>query len=214
MYIFHLYFFVGVNHCILDFTFKFLNHFCECLFVYVCVYVLTWLEGKVIHTKLILCILLLYLKWALSLELPWLTSLENLLSLHFVYHFVGGCPYIFFPIVCLGLFQQLLNWMLLKITFIKNFETSFSQVRSWILLRSQWLARVTVQRLIVSALCRPYSFTFQLEGTTVSINSLEQKKTTLSRNFLFFFSTYFTKCITSWVGKGDTKIQSLGVFHF
>lgn len=54
----------------------------------------------------------------------------------------------FSPYVCLGLFQHLLNWIPLKITFIKNSETSFSQVRSWILLRSEWLARVAGQRQV------------------------------------------------------------------
>lgn len=58
--------------------------------------------------------------------------------------------------VYIGFVQHLLNWMSLKITFIKTFETSFSQVRSWILLRSEWLARVT-GRDTGTALSRIYS---------------------------------------------------------
>lgn len=58
--------------------------------------------------------------------------------------------------VYIDFFQHLLNWMSLKITFIKTFETSFSQVRSWILLRSEWLARVT-GRDTGTALSRIYS---------------------------------------------------------
>ena len=148
----------------------------------------------------------MYLDWALAFHLPWLTHLETTPppSLNFAYCFIGGSLYILFPVVCLGLFWQLLNWMPLKIISLRNFKTSFSQVRSRILLRSERLARVTEQRLVGCALSKPCFFALKLESTRVTIHSLEQMKTPLSGQFLFIFSICISlsKSIIFWWGRG------------
>lgn len=146
------------------------------------------------HTKFILKNLWFYLfanrtSWLWSCMTTPFSNPSNLCIL-FSLLLVGIFIYIFPPIVCLGLFRQLLNWMPLKITLIRNFETSFSQVRSWILLRSEWLVRMTGQSLIGSALSRPRSFASERESTSVTINSPQQMETARSGQFLFFSSIY------------------------
>lgn len=173
-----------------------------------CVFLNDWKEKYYIqHLSLQICgfLSIIYLDWALAFHLPWLTHLETTPpSLYFVYCFIGGSLHILFPFVCLGLFWQLLNWIPLKITSLRNFKTSFSQVRGQILLRSERLARVTEQRLVGCAPSKPCSFALELESTGLTIHSLEQMKTPLSGQLLFLLSICISlsKSIILWWGRG------------
>lgn len=168
-----------------------------------------WLEGKVLHTTFILTNLWFSIYYIFGLSSCLSSSMTNPFgnpppSLCLVYCFIGGSLHILSPVVCLGLFWQLLNWIPLKITSFRHFKTSFSQVRGRILLRSEQLARVAEQRLVGCALSKPCSFALELESTGVTIHSLERMKTPLSGQFLFLFSICISlsKSIILWWGRG------------